>query len=152
VQYKADTAGATWISKTVKATNTALTIAGLTPNTPYKWKVRSICGEEQSAYSPAQFFTTSLKLGNENDGEIAFDVYPNPFSTQATLSFFMEEGGSATVEAFDVTGRKVLLLNERLEAGDHQIVVNREQTGGGVFLIRLITGNKTSVVQMMVQE
>jgi hypothetical protein len=152
VQYKADSAGAIWISKTVKATNTALTIAGLTPNTSYKWKVRSICGEEQSEYSPAQFFTTALKLEGENDSKISLDVYPNPFSSKASLSFFIEESGHTTVDAFDVTGRKVTLLDETVEAGEHEILLRHEQTGDGVFLIRLITGNKTAVVKMMVQQ
>lgn len=151
VQYKADSAGATWISKTIKATKTVVTIIGLTANTSYKWKVRSICGEEPSEYSPAQFFTTSLKLENENDKEIFFDVYPNPFSSHTTLSFFLEEGGHITLEAFDLTGRKIMLLDEVMEAGEHEWVLQREQIGAGIFFIRLTTGNKTSVVKVVVQ-
>jgi hypothetical protein len=152
VQYKADSAGAIWISKTVKATNTALTIAGLTPNTPYKWKVRSICGEEQSAYSATAYFSTALKMANTEESNRFIEVYPNPFSSQATLSFFIEEGGDVTIDAFDVTGRKVTLLDAIVEAGEHEILLRREQTGEGVFLLRLITGDRTSVVQLMVQQ
>jgi hypothetical protein len=54
------------------------------------------------------------------------------------------------VEAFDLAGRKTVLLDESLAAGDHKITLHHEQLGEGVFFIQLISGDGTSVVKVLV--
>ncbi|MBS1658809.1 MAG: T9SS type A sorting domain-containing protein [Bacteroidetes bacterium] len=148
VLYKIDNIGAVWISKTVSASTTALTIAGLLPNTVYKWKVRSICGSQQSDYSSASYFTTSLKLENQIEEEIYLDVYPNPFSSQALISFFLEEASQTTLDVFDLAGRKVqTVLNNSLEAGRHEVKLNNELLNEGIYFLKLTVRGKTSITK-----
>ena len=150
VQHKADSAGAPWISKVINAVNTSVTITNLAPGTTYKWKVRSVCGNEHSEYSAAAFFTTALKLEHASDGEIFFEVYPNPLTSHATVSFSLSEASEVRLEVFNLTGKRVMVLNQVMESGDHELELQREQIGEGQFLIRLITGHATSVLRMMV--
>lgn len=149
VQYKPDSTGAPWISKRINAVNTAITITGLSAGTTYRWKVRNICTNEQSDYSAPAFFTTSLKLENASASETSFDVYPNPFTSTATVSFYLNSDAHTLLEAFDLAGRKTVLLYELLHAGNHEITMRREQLGEGLFFIQLISGDKASVVKVL---
>jgi N-acetylneuraminic acid mutarotase len=151
VQYKSDSTGASWISKTINAGKTAITITGLSAGTSYKWKVRSICGGGPSEYSSTALFTTSLKLENEMGQQLPFEVYPNPFTSFVTVSFFANEEARTLIEVFDLVGRKTVLLDELINAGDHEITLHRKQLGKGLFFIQLISGNQTSVIKVMVQ-
>lgn len=58
VQYRKT--GATNWTSSGNITSTSLTLAGLTPNTQYEWKVKTDC----SAFSTVQFFTTLNLNGN----------------------------------------------------------------------------------------
>lgn len=151
VQYREDASGAPWVSKMVNASKTAITINGLAANTAYKWKVRSVCDQEQSDYSLVQTFTTLLRLGDEAGDLSALAVYPNPMSTTATLSFSLAADANTTIQVFDLAGRKTELLDEILSAGEHRITLSRKQLGEGVFLVKFITGNQISVIKVIVQ-
>jgi len=65
------------------------TLSGLSANTEYAWQVKTICGVYpivSSDWSEKQFFTTDLlRLATIN--ETMFEVYPNPVSQSATVSF-----------------------------------------------------------------
>lgn len=152
VQYREVAPGAPWITKLINASKNYLTINGLAANTTYKWKVRSMCGEEHSEYSATQTFTTLLRLNQEEGDQSTISVFPNPFSSSGVLSFYLEENTSAIIEVFDLAGRKTTLLkNEALDAGQHEVLLSREQIGVGVFLVKLVTGNRASVIKVMVQ-
>jgi hypothetical protein len=48
--------------------------------------------------------------------------YPNPFNPQTTIRFALGSPGLVSLEIYDILGRRVrLLLNEKLDAGDHII-------------------------------
>lgn len=151
VQYREDASGAPWVSKMVNASKTAITINGLAANTAYKWKVRSICGDGQSLYSAAQTFTTLLRLSNEAGDLSMLAVYPNPMSSDATLSFSLAADANTTIQVFDLAGRKTELLDEILSAGEHRITLSRKQLDEGIFLVKFITGNQISVIKVIVQ-
>jgi hypothetical protein len=144
--------GANWISKTVKAAFTSITVNNLSPNTAYKWKVRSICDNESSDYSSAAFFTTSLKPENETEKEISLDVYPNPFSSQAIIFFSIEEGGHTTLEALDLAGRKVqTILNTTLAAGPHEATIAGDLLNEGIYFLKLTINGKTTIAKAVAE-
>lgn len=71
--------------------------------------------------------------------------WPNPVDTAANLSFTLPQTASATVNVFDLAGRKVTtLLDETRGAGAHTLQWNRRDTAGrrvnaGVYFVRLET-------------
>jgi hypothetical protein len=72
---------------------------------------------------------------------------PNPFNPITTISFTLDRSGLASVEVFDVAGRRVrTLLRQDLSAGDHDVMWNgRDDTGrivaSGVYVYRLKTAS-----------
>ncbi|MEO5675038.1 MAG: T9SS type A sorting domain-containing protein [Chitinophagales bacterium] len=74
----------------------------------------------------------------------SFEVFPNPFSSSATISFSLEEKAQTTVSILDLTGRKIkTLIDENLAAGDYRKLVNCESIGAGVYLLNVKVNGET---------
>ncbi len=71
--------------------------------------------------------------------------WPNPVHTAANLSFTLPQAANATVNVYDLAGRKVTtLLDETRGAGAHALQWNRRDASGrrvnaGVYFVRLET-------------
>lgn len=63
---------------------------------------------------------------------------PNPFKDETSLTFSLEEAGTATWEITDAGGRTVLLVSREYQAGEHQETF-RLNDCSGVYFCRLIT-------------
>ena len=72
---------------------------------------------------------------------------PNPFNPITTISFELDRNGPASIEIFDIAGRRVkTLLNQDLGAGNHHVMWNGRDDAGrtvasGVYVYRLKTAN-----------
>jgi len=71
-------------------------------------------------------------------------VFPNPFNPQTTVRLAISRAGTASVEIFDVRGRRVrTLLDGAVEAGRHDLVWNGTDDHGrtvssGVYFVRAV--------------
>lgn len=75
--------------------------------------------------------------------------HPNPFNPSTTLSFSVPRAGLATLEVFDVRGRKVAeVFKGELEAKDHSLKFSGEGLPSGTYFARL-NGDGFSVTQKM---
>lgn len=64
--------------------------------------------------------------------------YPNPFNPSTMLAFDLPQPGRATLEVFDVTGRRVaVLFDEERPAGRHTVVWDAAGCASGVYISRL---------------
>ena len=78
-------------------------------------------------------------------------LYPNPVSSQATLSFELNESCNVSYQVFDMTGRMVMNQTVgRLAEGQHQINVNAENLSAGSYILRLSQGVQNNTVKFMV--
>ncbi|MGZ8537090.1 MAG: reprolysin-like metallopeptidase [Flavisolibacter sp.] len=68
VDYKT-IASSTWINATTATTATSVNMTGLTSSTTYDWRVRANCASASSAYSSAQFTTSTPTSGCLNNFE-----------------------------------------------------------------------------------
>lgn len=67
--------------------------------------------------------------------------YPNPFARTSTIEFALPEREHVTLTVFDVTGRRVATLADRvMEAGAHRIAWDASTLPAGVYLYRLRAG------------
>jgi len=152
VKYKASNSS-TWTQ--TNSMSTTKTIMGLSANTSYTWQVRSVCSTNPtvtSDWSAKQHFTTTLRLSAEEDASNALDVYPNPFSTTAVISFSLSENSHTVIELYDLSGKKIsTVLDENLDAGDHSIELNRNQLADGIYLVQLKTDDQVSTMKIMLQ-
>jgi hypothetical protein len=78
---------------------------------------------------------------------VLFPAYPNPFQRGTSISFELREGRTASLEVFDITGRRVrdLLGRKTLSPGSHTVTWDGRDDAGrvvasGVYLYRLSAG------------
>lgn len=80
---------------------------------------------------------------------------PNPFNPSTEIDFYMPTAGRVKLEIFDVSGRRIICLNdEDLAEGSHMVVwdgknARGEPAGSGIYFYRLCTG-KHSISKKMV--
>jgi hypothetical protein len=78
-----------------------------------------------------------------------FQNFPNPFNPATTISFFLPEACDVLLEVFDVSGRRVAVLEDGpRQAGRHDIEWNGEGAGegfvsSGIYFYRLKAGKET---------
>lgn len=73
-----------------------------------------------------------------------FAVYPNPFNDKAVIDFTLTATQEINISIYNLTGEKVLNLDKKTyHSGNHQIQINAEEIGTGVFFIRFNLNDKT---------
>ena len=73
-----------------------------------------------------------------------FPAYPNPFNPTTTISYALSRASHTTLTVYDLLGREVaVLVDERVAAGDHQVVFDASRLASGVYLYKLSSGGFT---------
>ncbi len=77
-------------------------------------------------------------------------AYPNPFNPTTTLSFALPTGRHATLEIYDVSGRRVAtLVDADFPAGRHKVVWQAGAEASGVYFARLRAGRDQAVARLV---
>lgn len=67
-------------------------------------------------------------------------VYPNPFRTQATIEFDLEESSNIAVNIYDITGKLVSQIDNRnYSVGNHKMIVDGSKLSGGLYYVNILT-------------
>ncbi|QIA07014.1 T9SS type A sorting domain-containing protein [Draconibacterium halophilum] len=88
--------------------------------------------------------------------EADLTIYPNPFSSSATIQFMISDASDIQIEIYNLFGQRVQLLSERkYNKGVHRIKWSGDDMNGapatsGVYLCRFIKDGKVSQVKKMV--
>jgi hypothetical protein len=94
----------------------------------------------QTALERAGFQPWVLDAGDPSPGarRLAAWASPNPFRGEATVRFRLPDSGHVGIDVFDVHGRRVARLADRLyPAGEHAAPLAGEGLGAGVYLVRI---------------
>lgn len=68
----------------------------------------------------------------------SFSVYPDPLTSSATISFSALQQANATIELYDLAGRKVQTVFEgTVEAGTQDVELNRNDLAPGIYILQL---------------
>jgi Secretion system C-terminal sorting domain len=118
----------------------------LAENTTYYWRIN----EKNSAgatVGPVWSFTTGMSssIRAEADGvpgEFALlQNYPNPFNPSTTIKYKLPGSSDVRLSVSDMLGREVsVLVNERREAGVHEVKFDASSLSSGMYLYRLQAG------------
>lgn len=70
-------------------------------------------------------------------------VYPNPFSRQSTIEFYIANQNRVTISLWDLSGKKVKVLftSSNQPAGNYQVRLDAAGLHSGGYLVRLETGD-----------
>ncbi len=78
-----------------------------------------------------------------------FKNYPNPFSDQTTIKYFLSNPGDVLLQIFDDSNRLVTVLqNGWQEAGSHHVIFYAVDLPAGLYFCRLQTGSGTAVIKI----
>jgi len=111
---------------------------------------------------------TIIKINNAATGinfpsngkisHLQIENYPNPFTSQTTISFSLSQPGMARLSIYDLSGRLITsLLNEMKPLGTHTVQWDGSDEAGrqvssGVYICKLISGAemKSKVIYLII--
>jgi hypothetical protein len=77
--------------------------------------------------------------------------YPNPFNPSTTIKYDLPKLSDVRLSVYDVLGREVsVLVNEKRDAGVHEVTLDGSGLASGVYLYRLQAGDIVSTKKMLV--
>ncbi len=82
------------------------------------------------------------KLTMKNKG---FEIYPNPFTLQATIAF-AEEQRNTTIKIIDVIGEKIKTIN----FSGKQLMIEKGEMTEGIYFVQVIDEKKNSINKKIV--
>jgi hypothetical protein len=115
-------------SVTLKGVSTATTVDIVKQPTELKENA-SLLSYSNTTYAPSQF----ALLQN----------YPNPFNPTTAISFQLSAISEVTLKIYNVLGQEVAVLidNERMENGEHEVQFDANGLTSGVYFYRLNVNN-----------
>jgi plastocyanin len=76
--------------------------------------------------------------------------YPNPFNASTIIRFATDKEAYATLEVYDITGRRVdVLQNGMVNAGEHSVIWDGTGKSTGVYFYRLSLNGKSATRAMV---
>jgi hypothetical protein len=76
--------------------------------------------------------------------------YPNPFNPTTVIAFDLARDGRATLEVFDLLGRRVMtLVDGVLAAGEHRVTLDAADLPSGTYIYRLQSADVTQSRKML---
>ena len=112
---------------------------------PYMYHCHMLQHEDEGLMG--QFIVVGESIGVDANVTLPIDfslfpVYPNPFNPTTTIRFnLVGMQRTASLRIYDISGQLVeTLVNEKLNAGEHEIKWNAVNQSSGVYFIRLQSG------------
>ncbi len=78
------------------------------------------------------------------------NIYPNPFNATTTIGYSLPAAGNVLLAVYDLAGREVArLVNGVKPAGTHEAVWVADGIASGVYVVRLVAGEKTAMSKVV---
>lgn len=122
-------------------------ISLLQPATDYRWAVRCGCSQNPLIAGPNSefdFFTTP--------GGAIVETFPNPTTGPSVVTFTVPEATEATLEVYDLSGRKVAQVFNGLvdESAEYRFEFDGSSLPNGVYIYRLNTNEEVITEKFMI--
>jgi hypothetical protein len=157
VQYRV--AGTTtWLTKNTTSLSTIL--SGLTPSTTYKWRVRTACNSDSSAYSAIQTFSTAAAFMAKSGATkqqlsiSTFRLYPNPARHLFMIELGLNESvsGKAEIQLINAQGRTAYTSEAQVYDGQLKKQVATSSTlVPGIYLVRITIADEVFVGKLIIE-
>jgi uncharacterized protein (DUF2141 family) len=114
----------------------------------YVYRLKQVDNDGTFSYSQS----VEVEVGGVPNEFSLFQNYPNPFNPSTVIQFDLPDRGqqhAVSLQIFDLLGREVAtLLNEKMQAGPHQVTWNASNMPSGVYLYRLQAGTFTETKKL----
>lgn len=88
----------------------------------------------------------------ENDKAFAASVYPNPVSSNATVSFNLEKTQNIAIALYDMIGHKVVTIAQsQYYAGKNEIKYDATSLPKGMYFVNISDGTTNSTLKLIVK-
>lgn len=90
---------------------------------------------------------------DESSGEVKIQNYPNPFNPNTLIKFAIPSESNVELKIFDILGNEIaVLVNENKPAGNYEVEWVASALPSGVYISRLVVGNKTYLNKMLLMK
>src|SRR6185436_4721899 len=163
----------TYLTGTFSGTFTQITV-GVSPNSKYKWRIRSKCGNSFTVWSSVENFQTPpFRMGETPEGNSDLtelyqvpnerfvsetelqaisdlNIYPNPASVSANVEYKSDHEGTILLNMMDFTGKIIFRENLFLSDGHNHYMLDSTNLAKGVYIIMITANNKISTKRIVV--
>ncbi|MDA9663613.1 fibronectin type III domain-containing protein [bacterium] len=138
-------------------TNNFISISNLSPNSNYKWKIRTICDSifnNLSAFTSWQYFNTSSSIRISDGHETIsknLNVYPNPTKGVFYISFISDEITRIEVSVSNTYGKNIFIDLKKMFIGEYTKKLDLTSFNKGVYLLQIRTNNSFTTKKIVIQ-
>ena len=165
IRYKPDQ-GSSYFYLTIPNTgqNNYL-ITGLTPNTRYQWRIKTVCGTTSSSYSQRKYFytlanntTTQFAVINKTSANTIREsannliIYPNPASSLINIIYFSEGANESNLNIVDMNGRLIKTQKVEILEGDNTINIATESIESGIYFVQIRNEQESEIQRLIIEK
>lgn len=96
--------------------------------------------------------SVSTGIDNQNaNGEL--NIYPNPFTNTATLSYNLNANADVEISLSDVLGKQISLLKTNQTSGKHELAINSADLGlaKGMYFVNLKMNEEQKTIKLILR-
>jgi len=116
------------------------------PMTWGDWNIRAIFTQSTADSIPDSSTVIAREIGKQPDAFLVYPNYPNPFNGMTRMGFRLPKSDQVSVKVYNSSGQRVeTLLNQRFQAGEHEIVWNATDLSSGIYFYQVRSGPYSAV-------
>ena len=90
---------------------------------------------------------------DESGGDVKIQNFPNPFNPSTSIKFSIPSESNVELKVFDILGNEIaVLVSENKPAGNYEIKWDASALPSGLYISRLIVGNKSYLNKMLLMK
>lgn len=137
--------------------DTMFSLANLTKQKKYSWRVTTVDADGESEYSSRWNFTTGDLSGVAEDisdnRTVLSQNFPNPTSDQTTFNFSISDEKYVKISLFDSRGKRISILkNGNFSSGTHSVQIDVGNLANGVYFYKMESGKAVLTRRLTVQK
>jgi hypothetical protein len=95
--------------------------------------------------------TVTAGIANTSISSSLTSIYPNPATGITTISYNSISGKDIKIYASDISGKTVLLLTEKVIAGENNLPISVANLTKGIYTIKILDGQNIAVQKLIVE-
>lgn len=110
-----------------------------------------LAGKDLTPGDPIEIYPTLVDNTFARPTEVSLDQnFPNPFNPTTAIGFSLPKAMDVTLTVANMLGQQVdILVQDKMDAGHHQVTFDAKGLPSGIYFARLIAGNSVMMRRMV---